>query len=726
MKTLIAKTSFLSLFTLIYLCFASSALADCLVSNTNDSGPGSLRQAIMDSNNQLCSGTIDFNINNHDAGPFSIAVLPTFMGGGGPLPIISNPVTIDGFTQAGNGIHAVELTGGLLPTATTAPFGTVAPSASSSGYPAGLLLVGRDPVTGNKLSNDPSGSVIRGLTINKFPRSAIYLYGVDNTTIVGNYFGLDITGELSGYWNDRDDIATNYAVFSNDVRLEGSNNNYIGTTVADFSQNAISPENRNLFGASGGFSVATVDLNFNNYDFNTLTCNNSTPDMDPITGAPVNGACQHVLLGSSHNVIQGNYFGLNKEGSRSLGGFCSNRQPPNGTSCLASNAIYGIPRSAIFLAGAPLAFDVTSPSNLSNGSNIIGGLAPGQGNVIAGSLSDALHIQAPHTLVQSNIIGLDATGMNDASITGIGSVGINISNTSWGNTVENNIVANSFAGIGLSATSVIIPKGPFGNVVRHNIVGSSSEGTVPAANLHGGIVVLGDVSSTAINGNLINFNGINSSFGGIILQGFSPTPTVTFNPRGISILGNSIFSNSGLGIDLSIHPPAAAINWSGDGPTLNDTAGHASGVPNHGQNFPVLDANRSFQNPALVQVQGALDSAPNSLYLIQVFSDNTAECVQLETAPVLPGYQPGCAVNGGSATAFLAAQGQVLIGQIEVLTDANGHAPFRFPANLNVPVGSIVTSTATSLNLMPDGSLQPSETSEFSQAISVVQKGSVK
>jgi hypothetical protein len=726
MKTLIAKTSFLSLSALIFLSFATTALADCLVTNTNDSGPGSLRQAIMDSNNQLCSERIDFNINNHDAGPFSIAVLPTSMGGGGPLPIISNPVTIDGFTQAGNGFHAIELSGELFPTATTAPFGTVAPTTSSSGFPAGLLLVGRDPVTGNKLPTDPSGSVIRGLTINKFPRSAIYLYGVDNTTIVGNYLGLDVTGELSGYWNDRDDIATNYAVFSNDVRLEGSTNNFIGTTAADYSHNTISPANRNVFGASGGFSVAAVDLNFNINTFNTLTCNNSTPDVDPITGSPVSGACHHVLLGSSHNVIQGNYFGLNKEGSRSLGGFCSNRQPPNGTSCLSSNAIYSIPRSAIFLAGAPVTFDVTLPSNLSNGSNVIGGLVPGQGNLISASLSDALHIQAPQTLVRGNIIGLDATGKTDASITGIGSVGINISNTSWGNTVETNIVANSFAGVGLSATSVIIPRGPYGNVVRFNIIGSSSYGTVPAGNLHGGIVVLGDVSSTAIYGNLINFNGINSSFGGIILQGLSVTPTMTFNPGGVSILGNSISSNSGLGIDLSIQPPTSAINWSGDGPTLNNSAGHSSGVPNHGQNFPVLSASRSLQNPALVQVQGTLDSAPNSYYLIQVFSDSTAECVQLETAPVLPGYQPGCAVNSGYTTAFLAAQGQVLIGQIEVLTDANGHASFRFPANLHVPIGSIITSTATSLNVMPDGSSQPSETSEFSQAISLVQKGSAK
>jgi hypothetical protein len=726
MKTLIAKTYFFSFFTLIFLSLARTALADCLVTNTNDSGPGSLRQAIMDSNNQLCNERIDFNIDNHDAGPFSVAVLPTSVGGGGPLPIISNPVMIDGFTQAGEGLHAIELTGELLPTATTAPFGTVAPTATSSGYPAGLLLVGRDPVTGNKLSNDPSGSVIRGLTINKFPRSAIYLYGVDNTTIVGNYFGLDVTGELPGYWNDRDDIATNYAVFSNDVRLEGSNNNYIGTTAADYSQNAISLTNRNVFGTSGGFSVATVDLNFNTYNFNTLTCNNSTPDTDPITGAPVSGACQHVLFGSGHNVIQGNYFGFNKEGSTSLSGFCSNRQPPNGTSCLSSNAIYGIPRSAIFLAGAPLAFDVTSPSNLSNGSNVIGGLVPGQGNVISGSLSDALHIQAPHTLVRGNIIGLDARGMTDANITGIGSVGINISNTSWGNTVEDNIVANSFAGIGLSATSVIIPKGPYGNVVRYNIIGSGSFGTVPAGNLHGGIVVLGDVSSTAIYGNLINYNGTNSSFGGIILQGFNATPSMTFNPSGVSILGNSIFSNSGLGIDLSIHPPTAAINWFGDGPTLNDSAGHSSEVPNHGQNFPVLAASRSIQNPALVQIQGTLDSAPNSYYLIQVFSDSTAECVQLETALVAPGYQPGCAVNSGYTTAFLAGQGQLLIGQIEVVTDANGHAAFRFPAKLIAPAGSIITSTATSLNVMPDGSLQPSETSEFSQAISVVQKESVQ
>lgn len=726
MKTLIAKISLLSLSTLILLSFASKALADCIVMNTNDSGAGSLRQAIVDSNNQLCNGRIDFNINDHDPGPFSIVVLPTSMGGGGPLPTISNPVTIDGFTQAGKGVHAIELTGELFPTVTTAPFGTVAPTASSSGYPAGLLLVGRDTVTGNKLSNDPSGSVIRGLTINKFPRSAIYLYGVDNTTIVGNYFGLDVTGELSGYLNDRDDIATNYAVFSNDVRLEGSNNNYIGTTVADYRRNTISPANRNLFGASGGFSVATVDLNFNNNNFNTLTCNNSTPDMDPITGAPVTGACQHVLLGSSHNVIQGNYFGLNKEGSTSISGFCSNRQPPNGTSCLSSNAIYGIPRSAVFLAGAPLTFDVTSPSNLSNGSNVIGGRVPGEGNVISGSLSDALHIQAPRTLVQGNIIGLDATGMTGANITGIGSIGINISNTSWGNTVENNIVANSLAGIGLSATSVINPKGPYDNMVRNNIIGSSSFGTVPAGNLHGGIVILGDVSSTAIDGNLINFNGTSSSFAGIILQGFSPTPGITFNPSGVSILGNSIFSNSGLGIDLSIEPPTAAINWFGDGPTLNDSAGHSSEVPNHGQNFPVLDASRSFQNPASVQIQGALDSAPNSYYLIQVFSDKTAECVQLDTASVPPGYQPGCAVNGGSTTAFVAAQGHVLIGQIEVLTDANGHAPFGFPARLNVPAGSTITSTATSLTVMPDGSLQPSETSEFSQAITVVQKGPVK
>src|SRR5262249_49521021 len=75
-----------------------------LVTNTNDSGPGSLRQAILDSNGTPgLRETISFSIPG--TGPFSIA--PT-----SALPTITDPVTIDGTTHPGFDIQPlIELSG---------------------------------------------------------------------------------------------------------------------------------------------------------------------------------------------------------------------------------------------------------------------------------------------------------------------------------------------------------------------------------------------------------------------------------------------------------------------------------------------------------------------------------------------------------------------------------------------------------------------------------------
>ncbi len=64
-------------------------LSTFLVSNTGDSGPGSLRQAILDSNNAVgATNTIDFDISG--TGVQTIVPLSS-------LPAITNPVLIDGF-----------------------------------------------------------------------------------------------------------------------------------------------------------------------------------------------------------------------------------------------------------------------------------------------------------------------------------------------------------------------------------------------------------------------------------------------------------------------------------------------------------------------------------------------------------------------------------------------------------------------------------------------------
>ena len=91
-------------------------LSTFVVTNTNDSGPGSLRQAILDSNATDLAATggtseIDFAI------PASTAAEPRRAGSGfdpvnqtwtitldSPLPAITNPVTIDGYSQAEAGV----------------------------------------------------------------------------------------------------------------------------------------------------------------------------------------------------------------------------------------------------------------------------------------------------------------------------------------------------------------------------------------------------------------------------------------------------------------------------------------------------------------------------------------------------------------------------------------------------------------------------------------------
>src|SRR5258708_1101639 len=75
------------------------------VTNTNDSGPGSLRQAILDANAHAGADMIVFTIPG--AGVNTIAPASA-------LPTITDPVTIDGTTQPGfAGSPIIELSGAI-------------------------------------------------------------------------------------------------------------------------------------------------------------------------------------------------------------------------------------------------------------------------------------------------------------------------------------------------------------------------------------------------------------------------------------------------------------------------------------------------------------------------------------------------------------------------------------------------------------------------------------
>jgi len=160
----------------------SSPFATYLVTNTNDSGLGSLRQAIIDANNQAGPDTINFNI----PGSGVRTITPLTM-----LPVITGAVTIDGTSQPGFvvGTPLIELNG------------------SSAGSVAGLEIT-----AGN--------SVVRGLVINRFG-AGITLKTNGNNTVQGNFIGTNPSG-TSALGND----------FGGMYIHDSSNNNLIGGTTA--------------------------------------------------------------------------------------------------------------------------------------------------------------------------------------------------------------------------------------------------------------------------------------------------------------------------------------------------------------------------------------------------------------------------------------------------------------------------------------------------------------
>ena len=146
----------------------SGALATFTVSNTNDAGVGSLRQAIIDANAAGGADVIDFSIGSSAR---TITLAST-------LPTITGQVVIDGTTQAGfGGTPLIEVKG-----------------AGSSGGIQGLTLSG-----GN--------STVRGLVLNQFAGAAIQIDTAGGNVIAGNYIGVSADGTASS-GNDRGVVVT--------------------------------------------------------------------------------------------------------------------------------------------------------------------------------------------------------------------------------------------------------------------------------------------------------------------------------------------------------------------------------------------------------------------------------------------------------------------------------------------------------------------------------------
>ena len=338
--------------------------ATLTVTNTGDSGAGSLRQAILDADSGAGGDTITFNIPG--GGPFVITPQPP------GLPAILKPTTVDGTTQPGYaGTPIIEI-------------------ANFSG--TGLKLQG-------------GGSTVRGVVVRGM-NNGISMES-NNNHVEGCYVGTDVTGTLaaangtgitvqSGSTGNtiggssaaqRNLISANVAgialINATNAVIQG---NYIGTTA-----DGTAP----LGNSQGILATATTNL---------VVGGSGAGEGNVIAASSLEGI---YLTSGSGALIQGNRIGTNAAGTEALGNDVGVSASSHTGLALGGNfnagegnLISGNTHQAVLLAsvgavvkGNTIGLDVTGQLLLGNGTGIemdvaatdcvIGSIANGEGNAIA-------------------------------------------------------------------------------------------------------------------------------------------------------------------------------------------------------------------------------------------------------------------------------------------------------------------------------------------------------
>ncbi|MBI4660705.1 MAG: hypothetical protein HY735_17855 [Verrucomicrobia bacterium] len=300
------------------------------MTNTEDKGPGSLRQAILDANGTVEADTlIEFKI----PGPGPYTIRPAT-----PLPNITAPVTIDGTTQPGfAGQPIIELDGTRVTTSAA----------------AGLRLV-----AGN--------CTVCGLVINRFKAPSpgvsgwITSIGIEITlrssgnVIQGNFIGTDVTGKRA--------LPNFNGLYVESQRNGGaSSDNLIGGTT---------PAARNVI-SGNAFNGLVLGGTGNLVQGNLIgTDATGTAALGNAASGIISADSSNNTIGgtneSARNIISGNYLGI----------FLSRRE------------------SGMVIQGNFIGTDVSGRRALGNKNagidiwggardNIIGGPTPGAGNTIA-------------------------------------------------------------------------------------------------------------------------------------------------------------------------------------------------------------------------------------------------------------------------------------------------------------------------------------------------------
>lgn len=341
-----------------YVVNSVNDLPDAAIDGTCDTGMlvggqtectlrAALQEANANGNGETGTDTIEFNITEGCVN--DICIIGVDIASNNQLPNIIDPVSIDGSTQPGNA--------------------AVCTSAIPDRPPYRVVIEGDGTLRGLHPEFGSDGSVIRGLNIRNF-ETGIDIARSDNNVVECNFIGTDETGTVAGPGNTGNGI-----LFS----CDSSNNVVGGTSDAD----------GNLLSGNGGDGVQFFA------GFDCSPQNGNVPEMNSVLGNFI--GTQKDGISPLGNVFSGvTLFGANDQGSDNnyIGVLASNGFI-NGNVIGANSAGIFIDNSTTgaVISGNYLGTDLSGTVNLGNefggvdilsgNNNLIGGDAPGAGNIMA-------------------------------------------------------------------------------------------------------------------------------------------------------------------------------------------------------------------------------------------------------------------------------------------------------------------------------------------------------
>ncbi len=702
-----------------------------IVKSTNDSGSGSLRNAIQFANTQGTTATISFAIPG--AGPHTITLSTA-------LPVLTaNGLTIDGTTQSGTQCRDLWL---------------------GNGHDLRINLRGGG-FEGFQLNG--SNQTIKGLSLTGFENAIRLLSGSSNAMIQCNYLGLLANGTSSG--NNRgvrslgagmriggldagqgnvisanfivgvvtEQGSTDSAIRGNFIgtdatgitaRANGSGiNNFFGTaTWRDITRNLISGNNgnggivletddrvspsdgqiriqSNIIGANrtqtawlrnGGDGILFDSNSINNVliggtgstEGNFITGNSDGIDLRSVSNITIRGntiaaaAARGIHLNNVNTVeIGGVTIGQgNNIGGNGTDAIYATNVSSNIT--ILGNLIQPIATIGGTLANAGEGIWIDGASAVSIGN----GTAQGR-NIIGGNRLRAIRVGLTNLniTIDGNYIGTDATGNaavangQNAAANARDAIGVQFA------TVTDLVIRNNVIG-GYTASLLEMFGGSSTNtVIQNNSLGIGADGASQIApNTIEDLLFIGG-SGTHTN---MLIGGSSAGQGNIVAFGGRDGVRLDMSSGTLQLIGNTIRNNAADGIRMVGSGRAAMIsNWifanglrgidlGGNGVTANDSGDGDSG-PNNLLNFPAITSVSVTSANQLIYGFTFDGPADGNGYRIEFFANSAAD-----------------------SSGF--GEGETFLGHVDIVHNGGSQSYTGAIASLApISVGSIISATAT-------------------------------